>query len=68
MWVGNPHDSPPYSKSLATPLRIYTYIVSSIHAYANPKGDKERTATNLMHFKWEVTWTHGNQIHFKAYE
>ena len=25
------------------------------------QGKLERTETNLMHFKWEVTWTHGNQ-------
>jgi len=24
-------------------------------------GRLERTETNPMHFKWEVTWTHGNQ-------
>jgi len=26
------------------------------------QGRLERTETNLMHFKWEVTWTHGNQL------
>ena len=25
-------------------------------------GRLERTYTNLMHFKWEVTWTHGTQL------
>jgi len=25
------------------------------------QGRLERTETDLMHFKWKVTWTHGNQ-------
>jgi len=30
------------------------------HACVNT-GRLERTETNLMHFKWEVTWSYGNQ-------
>ena len=30
------------------------------HAIANI-GEIERTQTNLMHFKWELNWTHGTQ-------
>jgi len=31
------------------------------HVYDSTVGRLERTETNLMHFKSEVTWTHGNQ-------
>jgi len=36
-------------------------IVRSIRTPMLIQGRLERTETNRMHFKWEVTWSHGNQ-------
>ena len=35
--------------------------VNSIRTPMLTQGRFERTENNLMHFKWEVTWTHANQ-------
>jgi len=35
--------------------------ISSIRTPVLMQGRLERTETNLIHFKWEVTWTPGNQ-------
>jgi len=40
---------------------ILPFKVSSIRTPMLIQGKLERTETNRMHFKWEATWTHGNQ-------
>ena len=37
------------------------HSVNSIRTPMLIQGRLERTETNLMQFKWEVTWTYGNQ-------
>jgi len=39
-------------RSILRPTVQYDYVTTR---------QLERTETNLMRFKWEVTWTHGNQ-------
>jgi len=38
-----------------------SYLMSSIRTPMLVQGRLERTETNLIHLKWEVTWTHGSQ-------
>jgi len=37
-------------------------LVSSIRTPMLIQGRLARTQNNLMHFGWEVIWTHGNQL------
>jgi len=37
------------------------FLASSICTPTLIQGKLERTETNLMHFMWEVTWTHRNR-------
>ena len=52
-----------YPRSEANHLLVADWLfvlVSSIRTRTLMQRGLERTETNLMHFKWEVTWTHGN--------
>jgi len=44
-------------------IRVYFIIikVSSIGTHMLIQGRLQRTETNVMHFKWEMIQTHGNQ-------
>jgi len=37
------------------------FLVSSIRTPVLIQVRLQRTETKLMHLKWDVTWTHGNQ-------
>jgi len=47
-------------------LYIYGKKASFIRTPMLIQGRLERTETNLMHFKWDVTCMETNLIHFKC--